>query len=162
MSVATKQCQTTRSFVSTLCQAPVNGVLSRKTRLNGQKADVSPNRGHMAVGQNPVPVVNIKLGSQMDVHPPQNGAIDYAPWPYRERGDASWNGAFSGGAMRKSWLPSACHHRWHHHKQERKILHSARPSQTRKAPPNDGTTTNTNKIMENFAHQTSRTKQKTT
>ena len=36
---------------------------------------------YVAVGQNPVPLVNIKIGGRMDVHPPQNGAIGYAPWP---------------------------------------------------------------------------------
>ena len=37
----------------------------------------------MAVGQNPVPPVNIQNRWQMDVHPPQNGiVIGYAPWPY--------------------------------------------------------------------------------
>ena len=35
----------------------------------------------MAVGQKPVPLVNIKIGGT-DVHPPQNGAIGSAPWPY--------------------------------------------------------------------------------
>ena len=39
-------------------------------------------RQNVAVGQNPVPLVNIKKKWQMDVHPPQNGiAIGYAPWP---------------------------------------------------------------------------------
>ena len=38
----------------------------------------------MAVGQNPVPLVNIKIGgNQMDVHPPHNGiATAYAPWAH--------------------------------------------------------------------------------
>ena len=32
-----------------------------------------------------VPLVNVKNRWQMDVHPPQNGAIGYAPWPCEPR-----------------------------------------------------------------------------
>ena len=35
----------------------------------------------MAVGQNPAPPGEHQNRWQMDVHPPQSGAIDYAPWP---------------------------------------------------------------------------------
>ena len=48
----------------------------------------------MAVGQNPVSLVNIKKRRYMGVHPPQNGGIGFDPYPYPygkpiARGEAS-------------------------------------------------------------------------
>ena len=49
---------------------------------------------HMAVGQNRVPLMNIKIGEQMDVHPPQNGiAVGYAT-----HGQIGWGTTPSPGA----------------------------------------------------------------
>ena len=39
---------------------------------------------HLAVGQNPVPLVVIKIGGYMGVHPPQNGGIGCDPWPFKK------------------------------------------------------------------------------
>ena len=47
-----------------------------------RKTNTHHTQTHMAVGPNPVPLVNIKNWWQMDVHPPQNGAIA-SPWPCR-------------------------------------------------------------------------------
>ena len=54
---------------------------AKKKRLSGLDAHKASAK-HMAVGQSPVPLVNVNIGGKwMFIHP-QNGAIGYAAWPH--------------------------------------------------------------------------------